>query len=639
MCGIAGIYSRGKSINVSDQTACLRMLEAIKNRGPDARGLHQDKHMVLGHQRLTVIDPSDAANQPLSNEDGTLWLSCNGEIYNFRELRKSLISKGHRFKSQTDSEVILHLYEMYGTECLEHLQGMFAFALWDERRRHLFLARDRIGIKPLYYGEADGNLLFASEVRAILASRLIPPEQHPEALIQFLQCGSVPSPLTTFRNIQSLPAGHYLMVDDRGISMRQYWDLGKILLNQDARPVDLTRLRHEMIQTTQAHLMSDVPLGILLSGGMDSSSLVALARYQNNQELRTLTVGFEESRYDESRFAKLVSRNFSTRHHQYLLGATEVADHIDDFFEAMDQPSVDGLNTYIVAKAAKKVGLRVLLSGLGGDEVFGGYPHFKNVSWLFRSLPWLKQMPHGMRCWLTRCLVELAKQKKLYGADRLQYLEHPSLENAYRVYRGLFPPNTIRRLFNDESLVFNRSSTDSDTRRLTHVDKAIYLEFDHYLHDQLLRDCDIMSMHHSIEVRVPFLDHRIVEMILSLSTSKRFHPRIQKTLLQKVMKGSLPQEIFNRPKQGFTFPFADWMRGPLKSRIEDVLLETETLQPALSLNRRAVSEVWGGFLRDTIHWSQPWALFILKSWQRSLLERAQCKVSASLDRQHVSHSV
>src|SRR3989338_5571764 len=614
MCGIAGIYHPHAGPNFDSDGIVRGMLAALQHRGPDAEGWYRSKELVLGHRRLSIIDLSPSANQPLSNEDGTLWLAYNGEIYNFRELRKELIGKGHRFKYQTDSEVILHLYEEFDIKCLDHLRGMFAFALWDEKKKRLFLARDRIGIKPLYYSDNPASLIFASEARAI--QKAIPCEPNSEIAIQFLQYGSIPEPLTAFQNIYSVPAGHYLLRDVRGTSIHSYWSLADVLRRQDAHPLVGREIRTLLEEAVQQYLVSDVPLGILLSGGLDSSSLVALAARQREQVIHTLTIGFHESQYDETQFASLISKKFGTRHHERYANGPMVLECLDDFFNAMDQPSADALNTFVVTRLAQEEGIRVLLSGLGGDEVFSGYPHFKYAGRLFQILPYLEKMPPAVRSYLIGALVQGSKLFKApLAAERLNFLMNPTIDSAYRVYRGVFPPSIIQSLLNCDSKAIQPSSVLHHPEGLpSGIDRAIYLEFALYLRDRLLRDTDAMSMSHSLEVRVPFLDHQFVTALLQMKSQTRFHPYRGKLLLKEALHNDLPEVILNRPKRGFIFPLGEWLRSSLKTYVEEVLLDHQNTGSNLYLNPEAVRKVWDGFLKGEVHWSLPWSIFVLKRW-------------------------
>ncbi len=609
MCGIAGIYSFEKPLSGGDKTICSRMLHSLHHRGPDSEGLYQAEKVIFGHRRLSILDLSSAAHQPICNENETLWLVYNGEIYNYRQLRDELIGKGHRFKSKTDSEVILHLYEEYGTDCLTHLRGMFAFALWDETKGQLFLARDRIGIKPLYYFQDSSSLIFASEVRAIRAADLMPLDVNFESAVQFLQFGSIPEPSTTFEQIHSLAAGHFLIANSDGVFVKRYWSLVEVLLRDQTKLISGKTIRSMLQETVQQHLLSDVPVGILLSGGMDSSSLVALAQ-QSSCKLHTLTISFEESNYDESEFARLVSQKFNTQHHECRVTSQLVLEHLDDFFDAMDQPTIDGLNTFWVSKLAKGEGLKVLLSGLGGDEVFGGYPYFKYAHRLLFLLPYLKQMPLFLRSWFLKGFSEFGKGIGLLGANRLQFLMEPTLPNVYRVYRGLFAPDVLNRLFPDHLEVLD-SSLDSQLHFMSHKEKVTYLECDRYLKNQLLRDTDVMGMSQSVEIRVPFLDHVFVESLLG----QKLERNESKRLLKEALKDDLPPEIQNRKKAGFIFPMADWLTSTLKSCVEEVLLDRND---GIPLNQSEVEKIWRQFLRGEIHWSQPWSLFVLKRWHNEV---------------------
>ena len=390
MCGIAGLV-RSEGLAPDDVEVVKRMTASQTHRGPDGDGVFSDTRVVLGHRRLSIIDVSTSGAQPMSNEDGTVWLTYNGEIYNHRELRSELIARGHRFRSQSDTEVIVHGYEEWGIEgILERLRGMFGFGLYDSRCG-LILARDRLGIKPLYYFTSPGALLFASEVRALAASGKVPNEREPEALAGFLLTGSVPAPLTIRKGVRCLPAGHYLVWQDGSIELRKYWDLKFEPADQDPAASDLCT---ELEDAVGRHLVSDVPLGVFLSSGVDSAALVALASRVSRSELKTLTVVFNEQAFNEGNDAGRIAKHFHTSHQEVLVTESDFRRELPAVFAAMDQPTNDGVNTYFVSKAARQAGLTVVLSGLGGDEVFWGYRHYRRLA---NSLRWLGRCPAPAR--------------------------------------------------------------------------------------------------------------------------------------------------------------------------------------------------------------------------------------------------
>jgi len=647
MCGIAGILKINSPTTPEDIAAVQRMMDAQIHRGPNGEGIialgtpspltpHSSRSSaVLGHRRLSIIDLSEAGKQPMSNEEVTVWVSYNGEIYNFRELRDELTAKGHTFKSQTDTEVLVHGYEEWSIEgLLARLRGMFAFALYDASNlqhlaSRLFLARDRFGIKPLYYHQNNEQIIFSSEVRAIMKTGMIPDETNVEALVRFLQLGSVPVPSTTIKNVCALPAGHYLVVDEQGVNLKPYWDLSTYL--HQSQPVS-TNL-DDCIKTTRSlledsvnlHLTSDVPLGVFLSGGIDSSSLVALASRFRDKPFTTLSIIFEEPDYNEAEYARLAAKKYGTDHREVLLRRKDFFEALHRIFAAMDQPTIDGINTYFVSKAAKEAGLTVVLSGTGGDEVFLGYDHFKKTTILERAHRLLDILPLWMRKGLIRMAVRLGAMAGRHGLERLAYLENPSDANAYLLFRGLFAPHQIQDLLGiaerefksfdsatkSPNLLISKlsdlpisQSPDSPISQSPNLLQSLtLLEFNYYLQNQLLKDTDFMSMAHSIETRVPYLDHRLVEYVAGIPDTEKLSNGMNKPLLVKALGNDIPREIWHRPKMGFTFPFGDWM----KEQAQD--LQARSLEQKF-LDQKTVECVWKGFQEGRVHWSRAWALVV-----------------------------
>jgi asparagine synthase (glutamine-hydrolysing) len=630
-----------------DLTAARQMLAVQIHRGPDGEGLvavgemsdeltellpttsrvslaHVSSSVVLGHRRLAIIDLSDAGRQPLSNEDGTVWLTYNGEVYNYRALREDLVHAGHRFTSHTDSEVVVHGYEEWGIEgLLARLCGMFAFALYDARNdrskgraqtTRLILARDRFGIKPLYYSHYAEGLLFASEVRALLAAGVISDETDPHAVMRFLQLGSVPVPLTTAKYVRALPAGQYLVADHEDTKLCSYWRLSEVLTRASepsvcqSEAVVINETRTLLDEAIGSHLLSDVPLGAFLSGGIDSSSLVALAARRQQSPLATLSVSFFEAAYDESPYAQRVAAQYHTIHRELLLHSTECFSALPDIMEAMDQPSADGVNTYFVAKAARQLGLTVALSGIGGDEVFLGYDHLKHTPLWGSALTMLRQLPRWARHTVLATGARVGVSLGQAGAEKLHYLTIPSDEHLYLLLRGLF----TRRQIQDLLGIGEHEVTDiaplsplesSDTSQPLGVTLAL-LEFHVYLQSQLLRDADCMGMAHGLEIRVPFLDHHLVEYVLGLPLTLKRCRGMNKPLLVRALGEALPRSVWDRPKQGFTFPFAQWLR----QHEEEFRVRTKESQIFV---KPAVENVWRDFYAGRLHWSRPWALLVL----------------------------
>ena len=638
MCGIAGILKLSGPATSQDVVAVLRMMDAEVHRGPDdwgilfpdsladdslvrvqlnARGSGHERcyvpgasgvSAVLGSRRLSIIDLSEKARMPMGAPDGRTWITYNGEIYNFPELRSQLVQRGYSFRSDSDTEVLLHGYEEWGEDLLPRLHGMFACALLRTGAEPaLLLAKDRFGIKPLYYFADGERLLFASEVRALLASGLVPHESDLEAMVRFLQLGSVPLPLTTVRGARALPAAHLLACDRGDLRLRQYWDLNQCfhsphdeVESADARVLQL------LTDSVRAHSVSDVPLGIFLSGGIDSSSLVALASLAGQRPIKTVSVTFEEPEYDESVFACTVARKYGTQHSEIRLTRRDFFHELPRIFDAMDQPTVDGVNSYFVSKAAKAFGLTVVFSGTGADEIFLGYQHLKRASLLRLSSQMISRVPTPLRQRLVRAAYNAGSK---YGRrEKLTYLNNPTRENVYLIFRGLFGPQQIQEFLGiteREVRDFGMPIPGSrQARESSFVDSLVSLEFHHYLQNQLLKDTDFMSMSHSIEVRVPFLDNGVVDYVLGLPAAQRLRGDAPKPLLVHALGDRLPHSVWNRPKRGFSFPFGEWMRadaGSLESGVQAHCL----------FESRAVRELWAQFRAGGVHWSRPWALFVL----------------------------
>jgi len=661
MCGIAGIVKLHGPITTEDVVAVRVMLDTQVHRGPDGEGLvvlgavsqelgvrseelvgrnteycsfltaHSSLSAVLGHRRLSIIDLSDAGRQPMSNADRTMWVTYNGEIYNFRELREELGQNGYRFASQTDTEVLVYGYEEWGIEgLLSRLRGMFAFAVYDSGTKsskstrttaeaRLILAKDRFGIKPLYYYHDGNRLLFASEVRPLRRSGLVPDELSLEAFVRYLQLGSVPVPLTTVKNLFALPAGHYLTVSPQEVKLKEYWNLANCMRQADSVPANadrsgtLPQIQSLLEEAVQSHLISDVPLGVFLSGGIDSSALVALTSRARNQAVQTVSVVFDEQEYNEASYAHMVAERYHTDHHEIRLRSSDWLAALPKIYAAMDQPTVDGINTYFVAQAAKQAGLTVVLSGIGGDEVFLGYGHLKHSISFECQRRLLAYLPQALR---RRVLTASARAGGLVGRmgfEKLGYLENPTFENTYLLFRGLFTPQQTQALLGmstKELHAYGPMVQSSNGEQLEVWSKAApWFEFTYYLQSQLLKDADCMSMAHSIETRVPFLDHRLVAYVMGLPHAWKIDSRVNKPLLVHALKGSLPQSVWQRSKMGFSFPFADWMKQQADTFAEDGFGHE-------LLNKAATKDIWRKFREGRLHWSRPWALAVLGATSR-----------------------
>ncbi len=608
MCGIAGVIRREGS-TAEDRAAVARMTTAQIHRGPDADGFYEDGHAVLGHRRLSIIDLSDAARQPMSNEDGTVWVTYNGEIYNHRDLRTELASRGHDFRSQSDTEVILHGYEEWGIDrLLEKLRGMFAFGLYDSRRG-LILARDRLGIKPLYYSvqEKTGLLIFASEVKALLRSGCLPREHDRDAVAGFLLAGSVPAPMTTVKGVHCLPAGHYLLWQHGSVTVRKYWDLEYGLKDTNGNGKDVRALLEDSVSR---HLVSDVPLGVFLSGGVDSAALVAFAHraLASGAQLMTLTVAFDEEEFSEARQAREIAGHFHTRHSEIRVTRKDFIEELPAILKAMDQPTNDGVNTYFVSRAAREAGLTVVLSGLGGDEVFWGYRHYR---WLAGGARWLVRCPAPARKALTGSASTWGRMRGRENWMRMSFLNgRASDRDLYLAMRGFFAPRQVMCLMGISRRELNGAVEQhfdllpSNGHNGASPAAFNYLECKRYLHDQLLRDTDTFSMAHSIEVRVPYLDHAIVEYAAHIDPALKMSNGINKPLLVGAVDDPLLLKLGRAKKRGFSFPMDRWMKAD-PGELEEMAISTNVL------DRGAVRGLWKDFRSGRLHWSRAWALSVL----------------------------
>ncbi len=653
MCGLAGLMRLDGRVTVEDVGAVLRMLDAQDHRGPDDWGLllpdaaaksrelgpllgrldpahvmtypveRSSATTVLGVRRLAILDRSPRGRMPMGSANRRGWLAYNGETYNYRELRAEL-GPAESFSSGSDTEVLLRAFDTWGEAALARLRGMFGLAYFQAGPTPtLLLARDRFGIKPLYWHEDRRRVLFASEVTAIVRGGLVPDEASGEALARFLEWGSVPSPLTTVKDVRALPPGHILKISSRGARVERYWDLdGAVEAARRAAPraaadaVVATRERLE--ESVRLHLVSDVPLGVFLSGGIDSSALAALAAEGRPQPLTTLSVAFEERALSEAAYARRMAARVGADHHEVLLRAPEVFAGLGAFFGAMDQPTVDGLNTWCIARAARDAGLTVVLSGLGGDEVFWGYDHLRRTAALGLARAVMAALPAAVRRGVTRLGPMAGALLARPGLDRLAALEAPTPPGVYHLVRGLFPRATVRDLLgaSEGDLEAAAPALTGDARPgAGDLREALTrLEFSHYLGDQLLRDTDVMGMAHSIEARVPYLDHRLVETVLGLPAALKLDRARPKPLLLDALGDRLPREIWDRPKMGFTFPMAAWMRERAPE-LERLCLEDKRLQ------RPAVEAVWSAFAAGRSHWSRPWALLVLARFGPDRRER------------------
>ncbi|MBT5549761.1 MAG: asparagine synthase (glutamine-hydrolyzing) [Nitrospina sp.] len=625
MCGIAGFINFDSTDQGDPSSKVLRnMLDALRHRGPDDRGeeriqIPNGPTLHLGHQRFSIIDLTPAGHQPMSNDDKSAWISTNSEIYNYRDLRNELAQK-FQFHSESDTEVLLRAYENWGVGCLDKLLGMFAFAIWDSKREALFVARDRLGIKPLYYNIQDKQFAFASELRSLLASGLIEKTINPTGIYNFLSFGHSSAPETIVNSVRELKPGHYLWIDKNGNwEEKEYWNPLQETNSSDLEPQE--RVKTIIEEAINCRRVSDVPLGAFLSGGIDSSVVVGNLAKFSDDPITTLTIGFAEKQFDESAFSQEIADRFKTRHQIMCLNEEQLLQSLPSSLSAMDQPTIDGVNTYLISRSAHEAGLKVVLSGLGGDELFGGYPSFQLVPQLLQRKKWLNAIPQ----WLAG--LGLGLSKGFFSPTQAMKLEHwvqgkLSGAHEYFLIRALFCQEPVLRLFADrEQAETEIEKNFQRTLRLTEngpsgdlFNQISYLETFHYLQNMLLRDTDMMSMAHPVEVRVPFMDHRLVEMMFQTpGKEKSSGENYAKPLLVNSMKSLVPDSVSGRKKMGFTFPFEAWMRGALRPEIEAVLLSPLDKLEGL-VSQKSIEGVWNDFLAGQVSWSRPWALYVLKSW-------------------------
>jgi asparagine synthase (glutamine-hydrolysing) len=557
MCGIAGILSLK-----SDPDSLVKQVElmqtALQHRGPDDQGIFvsQNRQVALAHTRLSILDLTTSGHQPMSTIDGRYWITFNGEIYNFLQLRQYLISQGEQFNSHTDTEVILKLYQRIGTDCVNHLRGMFAFAIWDDWEETCFLARDPLGIKPLYYWQHGATLIFASELRAVLASGLPSIHMSSEGLYGYLLTGSVPEPHTLIDGVNCLSAGHTLNWQDGNVTQRQYWKIDftpQPIAAEEAQAI----VHAAIIDSIQHHFVSDVPVGLFLSGGIDSTSILALAHQTQQEPLRTFAIAFVENQWNEGEIAQRVANHFGAKHTEYKVTAADATNLFPQFLAAIDQPSVDAFNTFCVSKVAHDNGMKVVLSGVGGDELFGGYPSFQRIPQMIDWGGKLQAVPLVS----NSLAVGLATWGNSPKVKRIgDFLQQPlNSATAYQSYRGVFThaeAQVIAQQYLTEKNFSPCQKVSPDINCNTLENEVTYLELSCYMRNQLLRDSDVMSMNWGLELRTPLVDRVFLEAVAPIPSQIRLAAGKQ-LLIQSVPE--LPDWVVNRPKQGFSFPFEQWM--------------------------------------------------------------------------------
>jgi asparagine synthase (glutamine-hydrolysing) len=627
MCGIFGVVSSGAPLPTDFLSKAARNLA---HRGPDDSGTillnAAEQQIGFAHTRLSIIDLSPLGHQPMHDPVTGNWIVFNGEIYNFRELRQELEAAGAKFRTHSDTEVILAAYRVWGESCLTRLGGMFSFALWDAPRKRLLLARDPMGIKPLYYHHSERTFIFASEVRTLLQTGQVPRKTDPAAVLSYLAFGSVYEPWTIVDGVKAVPPGYVLTVENGSVSSREYWNPLRPAARADSerKSPDGSKNGTEaqlpaiLRDAVLSHLVSDVPVGVFLSGGIDSSALVAVLSH-NGVRANTFSLVFQEEEFDEGQYSREVARRFGAEHHEIPVSPQDALAWLPAALCAMDQPTIDGINTYLVSAKTREAGVKVALTGLGADEMFAGYSNFRHVprmeafSKRFGRLPRLARRP-------LSATVELFGGKGDRGRKLAELATgHDAIIHPYFLARALFGPAERESMFPSpdyqtlqQSLSRMLQESITESQSLDAVNRVSYLESRWYMRNTLLRDSDFMSMAHGLELRVPFLDRALVEACFRIPGNRKLQGDSPKSLLLASLGVDLPPQIVNRPKRGFTLPFERWLRGEMRPVVEDVLLKNNWDRTSISAS--AVRKVWNRFLAGETSWSRPWSLFVLQRW-------------------------
>ena len=612
------------------------MLDALLHRGPDQNGLwHSEgggRGIVLGHRRLSILDLTEAGKQPMIHADTGVIISYNGECYNFAEIRERLKGLGHTFRSDSDTEVLLAAYIEWGIAATRQFRGMFAFAVWDPRIDSLFLVRDRLGIKPLYVTTQQNRLLFASELRALLATDLVPRSIDRLGLEAYLWHGYVPGPHTLVEDIKLIEPGVELEygLDGQLKSKQKYWSLPQAA-SKPSTDDDVAQAGQALEDSVRLRMISDVPLGVFLSGGVDSSVLAALAQRSSSIPVRTFNVSFEERRYDESGFAREVAQQLGTEHDEVMLSESMFQSQLDDALDSLDQPTFDAINTYFISRAVKETGLTVALSGAGGDELFGGYPSFTEIpraKALARGFGWIPQRPRAsLTRFLTNLVVgrasEVRPQTRWGKLDDILATSGETVE-AYQTSYALFTRQTHNQLLTDKKSELDwglyperlRAMREQIENQDDHA-AVSQLELMSFVGERLLRDTDTSSMAVSLEVRVPLLDHQFLESLARVDASQRYTPLGSKKLLKQFAADQLDLRIFDRPKAGFELPLELWCKQSLGDRM-GITMRDINLIHSIGLDAETVGRLWRAFQKagPGIYWSRVWSIFVLLEWCR-----------------------
>jgi asparagine synthase (glutamine-hydrolysing) len=592
------------------------MTDAMRHRGPDSAGFFVENPIGLGHRRLSIIDLSSAANQPFIDHSGRYAMVFNGEMYNYEEVKRQI--PDYPFVTTSDTEVLMAAFIKWGTDCLRLFRGMYAFAIWDRQEQELYMARDRMGVKPFYYFLNDEKFIFASEIRSILGTNEVPRKLDHAALLEYFSYQSVTGCCSIISGIRQLEAGSWMKVTKDGIEKKTYWDLTREITPADYSDTKTVqaRIRELMLQSVQRRLVSDVPVGAFLSGGIDSSAVVGLMAEAGTARPNTFNIYFEEKEYDESAYADIIAEKFNTIHTRILLKPSVFLDELHNALQAMDTPSGDGINTYVVSKAIREQGMTVALSGVGGDELFAGYPFFNQFLQLQKNKA-LWKTP----LWLRQAMAAFtpAMNGKKDRIKQLLVAPSPAIDQVYPIFRQLLSPALLRDL---TSLVTSEKPITTlqqelegkgdDLKRLPLLSQVSVAEYLGYTQNTLLKDTDQMSMAVSLEVREPFFDQDLVQYILGVPDRLK-KPVYSKSLLVESLKPLLPDEIVFRKKQGFLFPWNVWLKNDLRSFCEQRI---HNISQRSFVNGPALTKYWNRFLAGdkNVRWGEIWLFVVLEYW-------------------------
>lgn len=605
MCGIVGIIGLNKEVSSSK---IHDMNKRIEHRGPDAEGFFIEDGIALGHRRLSIIDLSSGANQPLVDHSNRYVIVFNGEIYNYQDVKSEL---DYNWSSNSDTEVILAAYIKWGKACLEKLNGMFAFAIWDKVEQELFIARDRLGVKPLYYSFVNGVFVFASEIRSILASDILEAKIDENNLSEYLRFLSIETPKTLIKDLFQICPGHYLILKHNGFSIQRYWSLlDKPVPNLSNRQEVLKACKSHFVDAVKSRMVADVKVGAFLSGGIDSSAVVAVMAGLSKDPIDTFSIVFNEKQYDESEYSQFVANKYKTNHQAFLMKPADLIPNLDPFFKSMDNPTVDGINTYMISQLVAKTGIKVVLTGIGGDELFAGYvgferwKSFQKFSWVFKVPIFKPLLSVFNTVKKSRASLKLSDMFDSSSADLMAF---------YANSRSVYFKNELNYLL-DKPILKNDSWLDlNQTKDFPVLSQYSIAELSHYTLDVLMKDTDQMSMAWALEVREPFFDYKLIEFVLKLDDKNKFKKGSPKHLFVEAMGDLLPPEIVNRTKKGFTFPWNFWLRNELKPYCKEAL---DSLSKRQLFKPEGIQYLWNSFLnnKQALTWLHIWGLVVLEKW-------------------------